>query len=148
MLKNKVFKTVFKKNLPPGTKVTDSVWAMKKKSNGHLRGRLNARGFKQVKGQHYDSTMISAPVMNAATIRIILVLMVMVNMMVHIVDVKGAFLHGEYEGGEKVYMTIPRGFEKHFPDSCVILLLKCLYELKQAPELFGDSCCEQRRTWD
>jgi hypothetical protein len=29
MVKNKVFKTVFKKDLPPGTKVIDSVWAMR-----------------------------------------------------------------------------------------------------------------------
>ena len=91
MVENKVFKTVFKKDLPPGTKVIDSVWAMKKKSNGTLRRRLNARGFKQVEGQHYDSTTISLPVTNAATIRIVLVLMVMANMMAHIVDVKGAF---------------------------------------------------------
>ncbi len=73
---------------------------------------------------------------NAATIRIVLVLMVMGNMMAHIVDVKGAFLHGEFEDGENVYMTIPRGFEKHFPDGCVILLLKCLYGLKQAARAF------------
>ena len=63
-------------------------------------------------------------------------LIVMANMMAHIVDVKGAFLHGEFEDGEKVYMTIPRGFEKHFPDGCVILLLKCLYGLKQAARAF------------
>ncbi len=46
---------------------------------------------------------ISSPVTNAATIRIVLVLMVMAKMMAHIVDVKGAFLHGEFEDGEKVY---------------------------------------------
>ncbi len=50
MVKNKVFETVFKKNLPPRTKVIDSVWAMKKKSNGTLRGRLNARGLNKLKG--------------------------------------------------------------------------------------------------
>ncbi len=51
MVKNKVFETVYKKDLQPGTKIIDSVWAMKKKSNGTLRGRLNTRGFKQVEGQ-------------------------------------------------------------------------------------------------
>ncbi len=33
-------------------------------------------------------------------------------------------------------MTIPRGFEKHFSDGCVILLVKCLYGLKQAARAF------------
>ncbi len=52
MVKSKVFKTVLKSDLPPGTKIIDSVWVMKKKSNGTLRGRINSRGFKQVQGQH------------------------------------------------------------------------------------------------
>jgi hypothetical protein len=46
MVKNSVFEPVKRKNLPPGTKVIDSTWACKKKSNAALRGRLNARGFK------------------------------------------------------------------------------------------------------
>ena len=95
-------------------KVINSVWAIKKKSSGTLCGRLNARGFKQIKGQQYDGTTISSPVTNSATIRIVLVLMVMASMIAHIVDVKEAFLHGGFEDGEKVHMAIPRGFEKHF----------------------------------
>jgi len=30
----------------------DSVWVLKKKSNGKKKARLNARGFKQVDGEH------------------------------------------------------------------------------------------------
>jgi hypothetical protein len=101
MVKNKVFQTVFKKNLPPGTKIIDSIWAMKKKSKGTLRRRLCARGFKQVEGQHYNGTTISSPVTNSATIRIVLVLMVMASMMAHIIDVKGAFLHGHFRTGRR-----------------------------------------------
>jgi hypothetical protein len=33
-------------------------------------------------------------------------------------------------------MAIPCGFEKHFPDGCIILLLKCLNGLKQAAGAF------------
>jgi hypothetical protein len=83
--------TVLKSDLPPGTKIIDSVWAMKKKSNGTLQGRINLRGFKQIEGQHYDGTTISSPVTNSTTIRIVLVLMVMANMIAHMVDIKGAF---------------------------------------------------------
>jgi hypothetical protein len=40
--------------LPKGTKAIDSTWAGKKKRSGKLCGHLNARGFKQVEGVHYD----------------------------------------------------------------------------------------------
>ncbi len=56
-------------------------------------------------------------------------------MIAHLVDVKGAFLHGEFEDGKKIHMKIPKVFEKHFPEESVLLLLKCLY----GRNLFGDS---------
>jgi hypothetical protein len=136
MVAHKVFEVVLCKDLPAGTKIIDSVWAMKKKSNGTLRGQMNARGFKQVKGQHYDGTTISSLVTNSATIRIVLTLMIMANMLAHVVDVKGAFLHGKFEDKEIIHMKIPQGFEKHFPEESVLLLLKCLYGLKQATKAF------------
>jgi hypothetical protein len=112
MLPNKVFEVVLQKDLPPGTKLIASVWAMKMKSNGTLSGRMNARGFKQVEGQHYNGTTISSPVTNSATIRIVLTLMIMADMLAHAVDVKGAFLHGEFEDGEVIHTKVPQGFEK------------------------------------
>jgi hypothetical protein len=80
---------------------------MKKKSNGTLRGRMNARGFKQVEGMHYNGTTISSPVTNSATIRIVLMLMIMASMLAYVVDVKGAFLHGEFEDGAITHVNIP-----------------------------------------
>jgi hypothetical protein len=74
--------------------------------------------------------------MKSATIRIVLVLMMMANIIAHVVDVKEAFLHGEFKDGEKIHMKIPQGFKKHFPAESVILLLKCLYGLKQAAKAF------------
>ena len=92
MVTNKVFKVVLRKNLPAGTTIIDSVWAMKKKSNGMLHGRMNARGFQQVEGQHYDGTTISSPVTNLATIRIVLMLMIMASMLAHVVGCQGSIL--------------------------------------------------------
>jgi hypothetical protein len=43
---------------------------------------------------------ISSPVTNSATTRIVIVLMVMANMIAHVVDVEGAFLHGKFKDGE------------------------------------------------
>jgi hypothetical protein len=62
--------------------------------------------------------------------------MIMAGMLAHVVDVKGAFLHGEFEDGEIIHMKIPQGFEKHFPEGSVLLLKKCLYGLKQAVKVF------------
>ncbi len=136
MVANKVFEVVLRKDLPVGTKIIDSIWAMKKKSNGTLCGQMNARGFKQVEGQHYNGTTINSPVTNSATIRIVLMLMIIASMLAHVVDVKGAFLHGEFEDREIMHMKVPQGFEKHFPEGSVLLLLKCLFGLKQAAKAF------------
>ena len=136
MIKNKVFKAVERSSLPPGTKVINSTWACKKKSNGTLRGRLNARGFKQIDGQHYDGSSIHAPVTNAATICIVLVLMLMAGWIASVVDVKGAFLHGVFTDGKEIYMEVPVGFEKHYSSLVVLWLWKCLYGLKQAAMAF------------
>ena len=136
MVENKVFTVIKKSELEPGTKIIDSTWACKKKSNGTLRGRLNARGFKQVDGTHYDGSSIHAPVTNPATIRIVLTLMLMGNMKSEVVDVNGAFLKGDIEDGEVIHMEVPEGWEKHYDNNVVLKLEKCLYGLKQAAVAF------------
>ena len=136
MVKNKVFQEVQRKDLPHGAKPIDSTWACKKKSNGTHRAKVNGSGFKQIPGQHYDSSSIHAPVTNATSIRVILVLMLMANWTANVVDVKGAFLHGEFTDGEEIFMEVPQGFEKHYPGNVVLRLLKTIYGLKQAAMAF------------
>jgi hypothetical protein len=109
---------------------------MKKKSSGILRGRVNVQGFKQIDGQHYNGTSISAPVTNAMTIKLALMWMLMCSGIAHVVDVKGAFLYGEFEDGEKVNIKIPLGFKKFYDRDKVLLLKKTLYGLKQAAMAF------------
>ena len=91
MTKHKVWKAVPKSSIPKGTKLMDSTWTMKKKSNGKLRVRLNVRGFKQIDGEHYDSLSIASPVMNNASVRILMTLMIMANWSAKVVNIKGAF---------------------------------------------------------
>jgi hypothetical protein len=62
--------------------------------------------------------------------------MLMQNGIVHVVDVKGAFLYGEFGGSEKIYIKIPSGFEKFYPSNMVLLLKKTLYGHKQAAMAF------------
>jgi glutamine synthetase type III len=83
-----------------------STWAMKKKANGTFRARLNARGYEQIDGIHYDSHNISVPVTNDVTIRVVLTLMIMADWVGEILDVKGAFLHGDFKEGKKVYKAL------------------------------------------
>ena len=129
MLKNKVFEAVDKESVPSGTKIIDRMWTCNLKSNGMKRCRLNVCDFKQVDGQSYDSTIIHAPVTSKVTVRLVLVLMLMAGWVAHIVDVKGAFLHGKSEEGEKVYMKVPEGWEGFYPPNTILLLVPTIYGL-------------------
>ena len=65
-----------------------------------------------------------------------MVLMIMAGWLANVVDVKGAFLHGEFTDGEEIFMEVPRGFEKHYEGNVVLRLLKTIYGLKQAAMTF------------
>ena len=51
---NKCFQVVNRKEVGSSKKIMTSTWAMKKKSSGKFRARLNARGYEQVEGEHYN----------------------------------------------------------------------------------------------
>ena len=136
MIKHGVWKAVEQDKMDAKAKVIDSTWAMKKKSNGTYRARLNARGFKQVEGQHLNSSSLAAPVTNDASIRIAFTLMLMTGWTPYIVDVKGAFLHGDFGDTEQIYMKVPQGFDKYYASNVVHLLLQTIYGLKQSAMAF------------
>jgi hypothetical protein len=77
MIQFGVWEAVEQGDLKTASETITSTWAMNKKASGTYRARLNARGFEQREGQHYDGTSISAPVSNDMVIRIVLVLMIM-----------------------------------------------------------------------
>jgi hypothetical protein len=102
MLDHKVFQTIACEEVPRGSKILTSTWAMKKNANGVHQARLNARGYEQVDGEHYNEDAKFAPVVTDATIHIVLILMIMAGWYAKLVNVKGAFLHGVFEKGWKV----------------------------------------------
>jgi Reverse transcriptase (RNA-dependent DNA polymerase) len=53
-----------------------------------------------------------------------------------LMDVNGAFLHGYFEKGRRVYMKVPEGFEEYYPSNCVLELMRTLYGTKQAAKAF------------
>ena len=128
MGKHHVWMPVPRDQVPDGSKIITSTWAMKKKLNGTYCARMNARGFEQIDGQHYDSNSISAPVASDITIRVVIVLMLMAGWVGELLDVKGAFLHGDINKAQRMYMEVPKGFNNHYDRSYyVLLLLQTLY---------------------
>jgi hypothetical protein len=136
MVDHEVFEMVNRNQAPKDAKILTSTWAMKKEASGVHRARLNARGYKQVDGKHYDEDYKFAPVVTDATIHIILILIIMAGWWAELLDVKGAFLHGIFEKGRKVYMEIPQGYEKFYRTNSMLLLKKTLYGTKQATNAF------------
>ena len=106
--KNRCFESVERKDIDPTCTVMTGTWAMKKKASGKFRARLNACGFEQIGGEYYESEHVSSPVTNEATIRIVLVLMIMAEWASYLADVNGAFLIGKFENGEELHMEIPK----------------------------------------
>lgn len=140
--KFKVFKVVKRSDMPAKAKILTTTWAMKKKSNGKLRGRLNARGFEQVEGQHFYADSISSPVTNPVTIRVLWTLLCCnPDWVAEALDVEGAFLQGKFKNGEVIYTEVPDGMEEFYGkrSDVVLLLLVPIYGTKQAANCFYDT---------
>ena len=46
---------------------------------------------------------------------------VMAGWYAEVVDVRGAFLHGEFGEGRRLYMEVPEGFENFYLVGCLLL---------------------------
>ena len=131
--KFKVFEPIKIEDVPKNAKILTNTWACKMKSNGTYRARLNMRGYEQKDGEHYNSASISSPVTNDVTIRIIFVLLLMAGYMSYLLDIRGAFLHGEFHNGEIIYSRIPEGFQNRWdPKIWLWKILKTIYGMKQS----------------
>ena len=95
-------------DLPPGSKPLGSKWISKNKIkvNGTIdkfKARLITQGFRQKHGIDYFDTY--APVAHISTIRLLIALAAIYNLVVHQMDVKTALLNGELQ--EEVYLKQP-----------------------------------------
>ena len=84
------------------------------------------QGFSQVEGIDYNGTF--TPVTKFNSIQVLLTLTARLDLEVHQMDVKSAFLNGVLK--EEIYMRVPPGHDA--PPSVVWKLNKALYSLKQA----------------
>ena len=105
------------------------VFRTKRDASGNVvryKARLVAKGYSQVAGVDFNETF--APVAKFSTIRCILALGAIMDLEMHQMDVKTAFLNGDLE--EDIYMDQPQGFVQ---GNMVCKLKKSLYGLKQSP---------------
>jgi hypothetical protein len=140
MSRNEVFGEVNVDDIPPSTKLLDSTSANKLKAYGSTCCRLAIRGFQQIDGVHFDATNKAAPVVCDVTIRVVLILAIVANWLAWIVDVEGAFLQGQFQNGEQIFMKISNGLQKFYPSYIMLKLLRTLYELAQSAIQFWREC--------
>jgi hypothetical protein len=120
--------------LPKDRKSVGCKWVFRTKrdASGHIvrhKARLVAKGYSQVEGVDFNETF--APVAKFTTIRCMLAIGAAMDLEIHQMDVKTAFLNGELE--EDIYMDQPQGFVQDGKEHMVCKLKKSLYGLKQSP---------------
>ncbi len=120
--------------IPKGRNPIGCKWVFRAKrdASGNVvryKARLVAKGFAQVQGVDFHETF--APVAKFTTIRCILAIGAAMDLEIHQMDVKTAFLNGDLE--EDIYMVQPEGFVHQGKENYVCKLKKSLYGLKQSP---------------
>ncbi|KAL0561264.1 hypothetical protein IC582_001686 [Cucumis melo] len=122
-------------DLPPPCKAIGCKWVLRKKfkpdgSIDKYKARLVAKGFRQRENMDFFNTFSS--VTRITSIRVLISIAVLNNLLIHQMDVKTTFLNGDLE--EEIYMEQPEGFIVQAQESKVCKLDKSLYGLKQAPK--------------
>ena len=119
---------------PKDKNVIGTKWVFKNKlnSNGEVirnKARLVCKGYAQQEGIDFEETF--APVARLEAIRMFLALSSFQNFKVFQMDVKSAFLNGDFK--EEVYIEQPDGFILGNDPNLLCRLKKAFYGLKQAP---------------
>jgi hypothetical protein len=127
---------------PASSNVVDSKWVFKLKKNADgtidkYKARLVARGFTQIYGVDYYETF--APVAKLASIRTLLAIAARNDWPIDMFDFHSAFLNGELDDDEDIYMEQPPDHPVDDPDRFVVKLHKSIYGLKQAGKKWYDS---------
>jgi hypothetical protein len=118
---------------PANQQVLTGKWVLRVKYNADgsvdkYKARFVAKGFMQRAGHDYDETF--APVAQKKSIRAQLAFAAQYGLYLHQIDVIGAFLNGELDQLEEVYMRQPEGYDDGTGRVCK--LRKSIYGLKQA----------------
>ena len=117
--------------LPKDRNAIDCKWVycIKRDDKGKItkyKARLVAKGFSQIPGIDFTETF--APVLRLDTLRLLLALATKLNLVIHVVNIMGAYLNGTLD--EEIYMKQPPGFKDGTDRVCK--LARTLYGLKQS----------------
>ena len=96
------------------------------------KSRWVARGFQQ---RNVDINKLFAAVANKDTLRAVLAILNYIDFEIHSVDIISAFLNGELEWDDNIFVYPPEGYAGD--TSKILKLNKSLYGLKQAPRYFN-----------
>ena len=118
-------------DLPHAAKTIGCKWIFKRKlkpdgSIENYKAHLVTKGFKQKNGGDYFDTFVT----RISSIRVLISLALIHNLVIHHMDIKTAFLNGEL--GKEIYMDQPEGGMVLGEKQNVCRLVKSLYGLKQA----------------
>ncbi|POM64517.1 LOW QUALITY PROTEIN: Integrase catalytic core protein, partial [Phytophthora palmivora] len=122
---------------PKGRKILRSRWVFVVKYTGtgeidSFKARLVIKGFLQEYGIDYNE--IFSPVIRMEVLRLLLTIAAILNLEIHQMDVKTAFLNGFLE--EEICMAQPEGFTTTGQEDLVCKLIKSLYGLNQTPRVW------------
>ena len=120
---------------PPEANVIGSKWVFKAKKDAvgnitHYKAQLVAQGFSQIRGVDYDDTY--APVAKMASSRAIIAMANKLGLVLHQLDIKGAYLNRVLNENKVLYMAHTPGYKPSDTANRVLRLLKVIYGLKQA----------------
>src|SRR6266702_1733812 len=123
---------------PPRANVIGSKWVFKAKKDAagniaRYKARLVAQGFSQIGGVDYNNTYV--PVAKLASSCTLIAMANRLHLILHQVNIKGAYLNGVLHEDEVLYMQQPPGYPAPGAGKRVLRLQKALYGLKQA------GCC-------
>lgn len=135
ILKNETWELV---KLSTGKKPIGLKWVykLKRNSDGEVvkhKARLVGKGY--VQKQDIDFEEVFAPVARLDTVRLLMAYAANNGWKIHRLDVKSAFLHGDFE--EEVYVSQPEGYAVKGKEQHVLKLSKALYGLRQAPRAWN-----------
>ena len=99
---------------PLGANIIGSKWVFKAKKDAvgnviHYKARLVAQGFSQIGGIDYDDTY--TPVACLTSSCMIIAMANRLDLELHQVDIKGAYLNGVLNNNEVLYMQHPPGYK-------------------------------------
>ena len=100
--------------LPRGSKTIGNKWVLKIKRDGEGRiakykARLVAKGFSQQMGVNYFDTY--SPTARTDSMRTMLAVAAHKGLRLHQLDVKAAYLNGDFLQDEEIYMDVPEGVQ-------------------------------------